>query len=67
MKIDPTTEGIRVVIIGHSHIPMIDERNGVILLNPGSVGPRRFKLPVSMARMKVQDEAVEIRFIRLMG
>ena len=46
-------EGIRVVVFGHSHKPLVEERSGVLLVNPGSAGPRRFKLPVTVARMVV--------------
>jgi putative phosphoesterase len=44
---DPRSKGIAVVVTGHSHKPLIDERDGVLFVNPGSAGPRRFKLPVS--------------------
>ena len=52
------TEGIRVVVFGHSHKPLVEERSGVLLLNPGSAGPRRFKLPVTIARMRVDGAQV---------
>ena len=45
--------GPRVVVAGHSHKPVIEERNGVLHVNPGSAGPRRFKLPVTIALLKV--------------
>jgi len=44
---DPRGKGIAVVVTGHSHKPLIDERDGVLFVNPGSAGPRRFRLPVS--------------------
>jgi len=43
---DPRSEGVGVVVSGHSHKPSISERDGVLFVNPGSAGPRRFKLPV---------------------
>jgi uncharacterized protein len=49
LKLDPKTAGVQVVISGHSHKPSIEEREGILFLNPGSAGPRRFKLPVSIA------------------
>ena len=49
LVIDPLTAGVCVVISGHSHRKSLEERGGVIYLNPGSVGPRRFRLPVTMA------------------
>jgi len=53
MVVDPTTAGFRVVISGHSHVPKVEETRGVVYLNPGSAGPRRLRLPISMARMMV--------------
>ena len=49
LAIAPAAAGVRVVISGHSHRESLEERGGVIYLNPGSVGPRRFRLPVTMA------------------
>jgi uncharacterized protein len=51
----PLPEGISAVVYGHSHKPSIEDRGGVLYLNPGSAGPRRFRLPVSVARMSVLD------------
>ncbi|PKN24952.1 MAG: YfcE family phosphodiesterase [Deltaproteobacteria bacterium HGW-Deltaproteobacteria-21] len=56
LDLDPSSAGIRVVIHGHSHKPRILEKGGVMYLNPGSVGPKRFKLPVSMAYLYVRDK-----------
>jgi putative phosphoesterase len=52
------TEGVRVVVFGHSHKPLVEERGGVLFVNPGSAGPRRFKLPVTIARMRVDGAQV---------
>ena len=61
----PEAAGIKVIVSGHSHQPSIQERSGVIFVNPGSAGPRRFNLPVSIARMQVQAESVQVELITL--
>ncbi len=53
LDLDPRAASVRVVISGHSHQPSIREDHGVLYLNPGSAGPRRFKLPVSVARLEI--------------
>lgn len=58
LAIDPCQLGIRVVIAGHSHRPSIVEKNRVFYVNPGSAGPRRFRLPVSIAYLDVEGDAV---------
>ena len=55
---DLRAAGIGVVIAGHSHKPSLVERDGVLFLNPGSIGPRRFTLPVAMGFLRVQGAAV---------
>ena len=55
LVIDPVKAGIAAVIFGHSHEPSIERRAGVLYLNPGSAGPRRFKLPICIARVQVSD------------
>ncbi len=55
LDFDPAARGIRVVIAGHSHQPKIEQRDGVLYLNPGSAGPRRFKLPISLAVLHIED------------
>lgn len=57
--------GHKVVISGHSHKPSVSERAGVLYVNPGSAGPRRFKLPVSIAHLRVKGEHVEAKIIEL--
>jgi putative phosphoesterase len=49
----PDTEGIDVVISGHSHRPVVERRGGVLYINPGSAGPRRFSLPIAVARLQI--------------
>jgi putative phosphoesterase len=53
LAIDPAAEGVRVVVSGHSHRPRIEDRAGVLYVNPGSAGPRRFTLPVALARLEI--------------
>ncbi|HEV2706237.1 MAG TPA: metallophosphoesterase family protein [Pyrinomonadaceae bacterium] len=65
MEISPSGAGFRVVVSGHSHQPSLEERRGVLYLNPGSAGPRRFKLPVSVAHLRLNGEAVEAQLIDL--
>ena len=56
LNLVPQTAGIQIVISGHSHKPSIRELNGVLFLNPGSAGPRRFKLPITVAQLQIEDE-----------
>ena len=65
MDISPSGAGFRVVVSGHSHKPLVEERKGVLYVNPGSAGPRRFSLPVSIARLRVVDETVNAQLIEL--
>jgi putative phosphoesterase len=65
LPIDPVAKGIRVVISGHSHKPKLEEREGVLYFNPGSPGPRRFKLPVSVGRLTITGADVEAELINL--
>lgn len=65
LDLNPRAAGFRVVIYGHSHVPKQEEHDGVLYFNPGSAGPKRFKLPVSVARLivrhgKVRGELVEL-------
>ena len=62
----PGDEGIRVVVSGHSHKPSIAERDGVLYVNPGSAGPRRFKLPVCAGRLIVEGAQVSATFDSLL-
>ncbi|MBW3567394.1 MAG: metallophosphatase family protein [Proteobacteria bacterium] len=65
MKIDPVRAGHSVVISGHSHKPSVDERDGVLFLNPGSAGPRRFKLPVYVAILVVNEGRLDAKIVEL--
>jgi putative phosphoesterase len=53
LDLDPIAAGFAVVVSGHSHRPEVSERDGVLYVNPGSAGPRRFKLPVTVAFLEV--------------
>jgi putative phosphoesterase len=65
IDLDPCASGISVVISGHSHKPLIKTRDGVLYLNPGSAGPRRFKLPVSVALLHVNGKSVKTNIVKL--
>ena len=57
--------GFRVVVYGHSHQPKIEEKNGVLYFNPGSAGPRRFHLPVSVGRLMIEAGKVRAELVEL--
>ncbi len=57
--------GFDVVVSGHSHKPRREERNGVLYINPGSAGPRRFKLPVTVARLDLRSRQWKVDFIEV--
>jgi hypothetical protein len=65
LDLDPAAAGFRVVVSGHSHQPRIEERGGVLYVNPGSCGPRRFKLPVAVAELRVSGKSVEAKLVDL--
>lgn len=65
LDINPRVAEVSVVVSGHSHQPAIEHKNDVMYLNPGSAGPRRFKLPVSIALVAVTADGVEARIVDL--
>ena len=65
LDVDPTAAGFAAVIYGHSHKPSIEWRDGLLYLNPGSAGPRRFKLPVTVARLRVTGRSLRPEIIQL--
>jgi putative phosphoesterase len=65
LDLDPVAAGFAAVISGHSHKPAVQRRDGILLLNPGSAGPRRFRLPVSLAVLIVLEGRVEPRLVEL--
>lgn len=65
LDLDPLAAGFEVVVSGHSHQPKIERVDGVLYLNPGSAGPRRFSLPIAIARLSVGPEGVDAKVIEL--
>jgi putative phosphoesterase len=65
LDLDPSAAGFAAVIYGHSHQPSIETRDGVLFLNPGSAGPRRFNLPISLARVGVAGLALRPELVTL--
>lgn len=65
LDIDPLAAGVRVVVSGHSHKPRVEERDGVLYVNPGSAGPRRFKLPISVGELIVDGDEVSARTVQI--
>ena len=65
LDLDPSAAGFRAVISGHSHEPSLHRRKGVLFLNPGSAGPRRFRLPVSAAVLRLEGESLEAELIEI--
>ncbi|MFZ5956746.1 metallophosphoesterase family protein [Pseudomonas knackmussii] len=65
LAIDPRAEGFDLVLAGHSHKPLDEVRDGVRYLNPGSAGPRRFKLPISLAILTISEGRAEVEMITL--
>lgn len=66
LDLNPKAAGFKVVISGHSHIPKQETRDGVLYFNPGSAGPRRFKLPVSVGKLIIEDSAVRGELLDLL-
>jgi putative phosphoesterase len=65
LVVEPRAAGIDVVVSGHSHQPRVDRRDGVLYVNPGSAGPRRFRLPVALARLEVSPTRLEAAIVEL--
>ena len=65
LDVEPQAAGVSVVVSGHSHQPLIERRSGVLYVNPGSAGPRRFKLPIAVAELHIAGEAVTARIAEL--
>ena len=64
LDFDPAAAGIAVVVSGHSHVPSIERRAGVLYLNPGSAGPRRFRLPICVATLRISTR-IQVRLHEL--
>jgi putative phosphoesterase len=67
LDLKPKAAGFSVVVSGHSHIPTQETRDGVLYFNPGSAGPRRFKLPVALGRLALISGAVQAEIIQLIS
>jgi hypothetical protein len=65
LDLDPVAAGFHAVISGHSHQPALIKRQGILYLNPGSAGPRRFKLPISVARVAVRGNTLDAQLVEL--
>lgn len=63
----PALAGVQVVVSGHSHRPAIDSAEGVLWVNPGSAGPRRFRLPVTLAWLEIVDGVPQARIVDLLA
>jgi putative phosphoesterase len=65
LDLDPAAAGFSAVICGHSHKPLLEWRHGVLYMNPGSAGPRRFSLPVSIGLLTIGADGLEPRLVTL--
>jgi putative phosphoesterase len=65
LVLDPAAAGFRAVVSGHSHRPLVREQGGVLFVNPGSAGPRRFTLPIALGRLQVADTGMTAELIEL--
>ena len=65
LDLKPEAAGFDVVIYGHTHHPKMEERNGVLYFNPGSAGPRRFHLPVSVGKLMIEGGKVRAKLVSL--
>ena len=66
LDLKPSAAGVDAVIFGHSHQPLIEWRDGVLYFNPGSAGPRRFSLPVTVGRIEIVDGTLRPEIIQLL-
>lgn len=65
LDLKPEAAGFAAVIYGHSHIPKQETKNGVLYFNPGSAGPKRFKLPVSVGRLTVSNRSISVKILEI--
>jgi putative phosphoesterase len=65
LDLEPEAAGFAAVIYGHSHVPKLEKKNGVLYFNPGSAGPRRFRLPVTVGKLKVLGKKLEAEIVQL--
>jgi putative phosphoesterase len=67
LDIDLNAAGVQVVVSGHSHKPLVERRDGILYVNPGSAGRRRFKLPIAVGELAIDGTAVTARTVELAG
>lgn len=65
LDLDPAASGSQIVISGHTHQPKSESRDGVLYINPGNAGPRRFSLPISLARLDLSKIPWQVEFLQL--
>ena len=65
LDIEPKAAGVHVVVAGHSHKPLVEQRHGVLYVNPGSAGPRRFKLPIAVGELVIEGRSVSAHIVEL--
>ncbi len=67
LAVDPHATGLAAIITGHSHQPHIEDRNGVLFVNPGSAGPRRFRLPIAAGELRISDGQMQAQTMVLVA
>ena len=65
LALDPAASGIDVVISGHTHKPVVEHRDGILFINPGSAGRRRFSLPITLALLDIDEAGPRVRLVDL--
>lgn len=65
IDLDPVASGFQVVVYGHSHKPSVRQENGVLFINPGSAGPKRFSLPVTVGRLTINGALLDASIINI--
>ena len=67
LNFDPLASGFKVVVSGHSHKPNVESRDGVLYVNPGSAGPRRFSLPIAIATLEINEGNAHAKVVELVA
>ena len=67
LDIDPKVSGVKAVVFGHSHKPTVQKHDGILYINPGSAGPRRFSLPVSVGLLHINSKGIKAELVKLKG
>ena len=65
IDIEPRGQGIQVIVAGHTHQPRVERRDGILFVNPGSAGRRRFRLPISVGELVITGKSVLARTVEL--